>query len=378
MLLGAGMIREGQRSTEGSRPDVWTADECTNGVVRPSLRWPGPCCRQIPARRWPPRGRRGNGSFALVRTAGECGRTAPSWQQKSTWGERVRGFLREATTSSRNSSPLGLEWGAASIRAHTARVLLRRGDLAEAHSTGRPGAAEASHSSVPAAASPRRPGRDRGGPGRRRSAALDQVRAGLEELHAWQSSFGSLDLQTMVVGHGTSTRKPRAALAVESGSARVLYEWSERARMLASRIQPVRVPADDANDSRPCSAAQADIDRGRGAGTPSPGGTQRGDPDPRPGASLAAARIRRSSRTRVAELRPAGSASRHRPGRLGGHPGRRHGAGGDRRRGHRARPRPTRRPRRAARRAAAGPRRGGVRPPRDPGPQRPGPARGPA
>ena len=78
----------------------------------------------------------------------------------------------------------------------------------------------------------------------RRSDALAHVKAGLDDLHAWQSSFGSLDLQTNVVGHGVRLAVQGLSLAVGSRSDRVLFEWSERARMLASRIQPVRTPQD--------------------------------------------------------------------------------------------------------------------------------------
>ena len=78
----------------------------------------------------------------------------------------------------------------------------------------------------------------------RRSAALGHVRSGLDDLHAWQSSFGSLDLQTNVVGHGVRLAVRGLTLAVDSRSDAVLFEWSERARMLASRIQPVRPPQD--------------------------------------------------------------------------------------------------------------------------------------
>jgi hypothetical protein len=73
---------------------------------------------------------------------------------------------------------------------------------------------------------------------------MAHVRNGLDELHAWQSSFGSLDLQTNVVGHGVRLAVRGLALAVQSRSDPVLFEWSERARMLASRIQPVRAPQD--------------------------------------------------------------------------------------------------------------------------------------
>ena len=78
--------------------------------------------------------------------------------------------------------------------------------------------------------------------GRRRTDALKHLRRGLGDLHEWQSSFGSLDLQTMVTGHGRRLAVRGLRVAVASRSPEVLFEWSERARMLASRVQPVRVP----------------------------------------------------------------------------------------------------------------------------------------
>ena len=79
----------------------------------------------------------------------------------------------------------------------------------------------------------------------RRADALRHLRAGLSEVNAWQSSFGSLDLQTGVAGHGARLGLRGLALAVGSRSPAVLLEWSERARMLASRVQPVRAPQDE-------------------------------------------------------------------------------------------------------------------------------------
>ncbi|HTW16189.1 MAG TPA: CHAT domain-containing protein [Nocardioides sp.] len=79
----------------------------------------------------------------------------------------------------------------------------------------------------------------------RRTDALGHLRAGLADLHAWQSSFGSLDLQTGVAGHGVRLGVRGLALAVESRKPAVLFEWSERARMLASRVQPVQAPEDE-------------------------------------------------------------------------------------------------------------------------------------
>lgn len=75
--------------------------------------------------------------------------------------------------------------------------------------------------------------------------ALTHLRRGLADLHEWQSSFGSLDLQTMVVGHGRRLAVRGLRVAVATGRPEVLLEWSERARMLASRVQPVRLPADE-------------------------------------------------------------------------------------------------------------------------------------
>lgn len=77
-------------------------------------------------------------------------------------------------------------------------------------------------------------------------SGLREIRAGLDEFHRWQSSFGSLDLQTNVAGHGRTLARRGLDLAVDSGDADVLFEWSERARMLASRVQSVRPPSDPA------------------------------------------------------------------------------------------------------------------------------------
>ncbi|MGH3483100.1 MAG: hypothetical protein ACRDPQ_07655, partial [Nocardioidaceae bacterium] len=78
----------------------------------------------------------------------------------------------------------------------------------------------------------------------RRSVALRHVRNGLADLHSWQSSFGSLDLQTSLVGHGQALAGLGLSMAVDDGRPAVVFEWFERARALASRVVPVRPPAD--------------------------------------------------------------------------------------------------------------------------------------
>ena len=139
---------------------------------------------------------------------------------------------------------LELRWWAIDIRLDTALVLLRRGEHEEAARRLRrvrvprtaPLAVRLRDRDVRAALA------ERSG---RPSAALGHVRRGLDDLHEWQSSFGSLDLQTMVTGHGRRLAARGLRVASRSRSPEVLFEWSERARMLASRVQPVRVPHDE-------------------------------------------------------------------------------------------------------------------------------------
>jgi tetratricopeptide (TPR) repeat protein len=75
--------------------------------------------------------------------------------------------------------------------------------------------------------------------------ARHHVRAGLDDLHAWQSSFGSLDLQSTLVGHGRDLARLGLALARDDGDPALLFEWSERARALVGRVASVRPPADE-------------------------------------------------------------------------------------------------------------------------------------
>jgi tetratricopeptide (TPR) repeat protein len=138
----------------------------------------------------------------------------------------------------------GLQWGAAQVRLHVVRVLIRRGEYADARERlGRVRVGGHAPLGVRLLARTTRVelARAQG----RKVAALQHVRGGLAELHAWQSTFGSLDLQTGVVGQGRRLTVHGLGLAVDLDRPEVLYEWSERARMLASRITPVRPPVDE-------------------------------------------------------------------------------------------------------------------------------------
>ncbi|MCW2856229.1 MAG: hypothetical protein JWR52_1844 [Marmoricola sp.] len=80
----------------------------------------------------------------------------------------------------------------------------------------------------------------RGQDGRARMYA----RNGLAELHAWQATFGSLDLQTSAAGHGQHLARLGLRAAMHDGNPEVVFEWSERARALASRVSALRPPPD--------------------------------------------------------------------------------------------------------------------------------------
>ncbi len=80
----------------------------------------------------------------------------------------------------------------------------------------------------------------------RRADAAGHLRRGLAELFAWQSSFGSLDLQTGVAAHGRALAVRALQAAVADGRPEVVFDWSERARAFASRVPSVRAPADSA------------------------------------------------------------------------------------------------------------------------------------
>jgi tetratricopeptide (TPR) repeat protein len=79
----------------------------------------------------------------------------------------------------------------------------------------------------------------------RKSVAAQHIRRGLADLHYWQSAFGSIDLQSSLVGHGRGLALQGLSLAVDDGRPEVVFEWAERARALASRVSPVRPHVDD-------------------------------------------------------------------------------------------------------------------------------------
>lgn len=81
-----------------------------------------------------------------------------------------------------------------------------------------------------------------GGNGR---AARAEVKAGLEEVCAYQARFGSLDMRTASAVHGVALARLDLDLALETGRAATIFASLERTRAASSRLTPVHPPADD-------------------------------------------------------------------------------------------------------------------------------------
>ena len=137
----------------------------------------------------------------------------------------------------------GLRSEALSAEQAAARALVRAGDLDRA---GRLAARRLPRSAAPM----QRIGRhllraelaQARGP---RAAARRELREGLDALAGWQSTFGSLDLQTALSGHGHALAELGLRQALSDGSPTVVLEWIERAKALAGRVTSVRPSADE-------------------------------------------------------------------------------------------------------------------------------------
>ena len=78
----------------------------------------------------------------------------------------------------------------------------------------------------------------------RPSAALAALRAGLGLVGSRRARMGSVDLQTGTAALGADLAAAGLRLALDRGSAPLVYAWLERSRAQAFRARPVRPPAD--------------------------------------------------------------------------------------------------------------------------------------
>ena len=190
------------------------------------------------------------------RAAAVARRSAARFERRGsgTWALRARGLALIAEVSAGGRSArlshevdrlvpqlrrLGLADEAAAVALYGARVSVRRGDLPDAARRLRPlRLGEYAPVSTRLMRWEVRADLARARGARRRS--LDDIRAGLAELHTWQASFGSLDLQSTLVRHGRQLAVDGLRMAVADGRPEALFEWSERARALIARVAPVR------------------------------------------------------------------------------------------------------------------------------------------
>jgi tetratricopeptide (TPR) repeat protein len=78
----------------------------------------------------------------------------------------------------------------------------------------------------------------------RRGAALAELRTGLAMVQARRDRLGSIDLQTGIAAQGAELAAAGLRLALDRGSAPLVFAWLERSRAQAFRVRPVRPPAD--------------------------------------------------------------------------------------------------------------------------------------
>ncbi len=76
------------------------------------------------------------------------------------------------------------------------------------------------------------------------TAASRRARHALDELAAYQASFGSIDLATAAAVHGRRLAELDLAIALRSGRPEVVLAAAERGRAVASRLPAVRPPDD--------------------------------------------------------------------------------------------------------------------------------------
>jgi tetratricopeptide (TPR) repeat protein len=178
---------------------------------------------------------------------------APSWADRAEAlaiaasireGVRTPSVLARADELEASLRGEGLDGEADQLALIAARLVLRRGDLDDAEQR-LARVRLAKDTPIPLRLLRHEVRADLASARRRRAVARREIRQGLTSLHRWQSSFGSLDLQSTLVGHGRGLATRGLASALDDGRPELVYEWSERARALVGRVTPVRPPRDE-------------------------------------------------------------------------------------------------------------------------------------
>ena len=98
----------------------------------------------------------------------------------------------------------------------------------------------------------------------RRAPAVARLRRGLNDLAAYQASFGSLELSTAAAVHGRRLVGLDLELAIASGGVPTIFAAAERGRAVTSRLTPVR-PPDDAVTAELLAELRQTVEALRGA-----------------------------------------------------------------------------------------------------------------
>ncbi len=79
-----------------------------------------------------------------------------------------------------------------------------------------------------------------------RSAALTQLRSGLNRLHHYRSRLGSVELQAGMASLGRRLAEKGVGIVVDHGRPHTIFSWAERSKAQAFRVTPVSPPEDSA------------------------------------------------------------------------------------------------------------------------------------
>ncbi|GIG39194.1 CHAT domain-containing protein [Cellulomonas phragmiteti] len=153
----------------------------------------------------------------------------------------------EATARALAARGLGVE--AAAVRLQAARLALLTGRLGDARARVR-GARVPASAPIPVRLLASEVRAELAWAQGRRSRVLVHAATGVEELERWLRTFGSIDLQAGAAVRGRTLVLHGLRAAVADGDPRRVFEWSERARSLASRVVPLRPPPDPAVAAR--------------------------------------------------------------------------------------------------------------------------------
>lgn len=160
-------------------------------------------------------------------------------------GSRAPAVLRRADDLVAKLRSSGHREEADRLALHAARLSIRRGDLSEA-AVRIARIRTTTHSPVTTRLLTRELRAELAAAQDHQNRVRSYAKQGLTELHTWQATFGSFDLQTSSVGHGQHLARLGLRAAMAEGAPEVLFEWSERARALASRVTALRPPPDPA------------------------------------------------------------------------------------------------------------------------------------